>query len=114
MNRSLRMLACVGAGLGGVAGLLWAATKLLATREVRYEGQTLDHWREQATKSEAGLRKQAISVLTSVVMPRLTNQMFADTNDAPWRVMLVEQLDSLPGVQVAFVPADGRRGQAIE
>jgi HEAT repeat protein len=40
--------------------------------------------------------------------------MFHDTNDSSLRLGLIERLNGLPGVQILFVPADGRRGQAVE
>jgi len=52
-------------------------------------------------------------MLNGVIIPYLTNQMFADTNDSRMRVALIEQLNALPGVHIYFTRQDGRRVQAI-
>ncbi len=113
MKRSLQLLGWVLAGLATVAGLCWVLSRALGSAEVLYEGQTLDHWREQATQTDPGLSNRAVAVLVGVIVPRLTNQIFCDTNDSRLRLAVIEQLDNLPGIQVDFTPADGRRSQAI-
>jgi hypothetical protein len=40
--------------------------------------------------------------------------MFCDTNDSRLRLAVIDQLNSLPGVHVAFTPADGRRAEAVD
>jgi HEAT repeat protein len=103
----------VVAGLGVVVVGIWALSRTLGTDETRYQGKRLDFWREQLASHEAASSNQAYTVLNSLILPRLTNQMFSDTNDSRFRVALIDGLNGLPGVNVHFVPADGRRVQAV-
>ena len=113
MKRPLLMSAWVLAGLVVMAGLLFLLARALDDCDTLYQGQSLDHWREQATNSDATISREALTLLTGVVIPALTNQMFSDTNDSGFRITLIEKLEELPGVRVDFTASDGRRIQAV-
>lgn len=52
--------------------------------------------------------------MNSRLIPELTDAMFHDTNDSRLRIFLIDSLNQLPGVQVYFAHADGRRIEAAE
>ena len=101
------------AGMGLVVVGLWALSRILGTHEALYQGKPLDFWREQLAGREAASSNQAYTVINRLILPRLTHQMFSDTNDSSFRVALIDGINRLPGLNVWFVPADGRRVQAI-
>jgi hypothetical protein len=111
-KKVLRMSLAVFLGLGILAGVVWVLTKTLGEREALYHGQPADYWSEQLTNTDATAREKATGVLTSEIIPHLTQVMFCDTNDSSLRLRLIENLNSLPGVTVYFRTADGRRAQA--
>jgi HEAT repeat protein len=51
-------------------------------------------------------------VIQTVVIPDLTVTMFYDTHDSKLRSSLIDELNTLPGVNIYFIPAAGRRAQA--
>ena len=40
--------------------------------------------------------------------------LFNDTNDSKLKMVIVEKLNALPGVNVLFTPTEGRRAKAAE
>lgn len=116
--RSLgRTIAKLAAGIvGGFAVIafgIWALTHLLADRERLFEGHTIDEWRERLTNSSPQSAALARGVVTKLIIPALTNQMFCDTNDSSFKVFMADKLESLPGVQVDFSSSSERRIQAV-
>lgn len=48
------------------------------------------------------------------IIPELTDAMFHDTNDSKLRIFLIDALNQLPGAQIYFMDADGRRIDAAQ
>ena len=95
-----------------LVGVIWVLTKTLGDHETYYQGKPLYGWVAQLNSSNAAASSQADSVLIKDIIPHLTEVMFHDTNDSRLRLTLVEQLNGLPGVNVRFTDADGRRAKA--
>jgi HEAT repeat protein len=93
---------------------VWALIHILQEREPLYEGQPLWVWLERAHSSDSALKSQARTVVDSEVIPRLREVMFQDTRDSRVRAWLAETLNNLPGVQVYYTPAVGRRMRAVQ
>lgn len=111
--RILRIAGILVVGMGVVVVGIWVLSHTLGTHEARYQGKGLDFWREQLGSREVASSNQAYTVLNTLILPQLTNQIFTDTNDSSFRVALIDGLNRLPGMNVLFVPADGRRVQAV-
>jgi hypothetical protein len=77
-----------------------------------YGGKPADYWSEQLTNTDATVRNNSATMLTTEIIPHLTKVMFSDTNDSRLRLMLIEKLNGLPGVTIYFRTADARRAQA--
>jgi HEAT repeat protein len=114
MKRLVRLLLAVIAGLGTLIAGVWLLTVSLGDHEMRYQGKTLAYWSEQSTNQDPAAVSRAKNMVSNVVIPQLTNQMFADTTDSKLRLSLIDLLNGLPGIQINFTPADGRRVQAIK
>ena len=112
MKRMLRMSAGVVAGLGVLAGGTWVLSRTIGNHETLYEGKPIYYWSIQATNQDAAASNKTAAVVFSQIVPRLTNQMFSDTNDSKLRLALIDQLNALPGIQINFAAAAGRRVQA--
>jgi len=108
----LRMSAGVVAGLGVLAGGTWVLSRTIGNHDTLYEGKSVYYWSVQATNQDAAASNQAAAVVFSQIVPCLTNQMFSDTNDSKLRLALIDQLNALPGIQINFAAAAGRRVQA--
>jgi hypothetical protein len=55
---------------------------------------------------------QAEMVLNATIFPRLSETIFHDPNDSQLRLVLIEQLSTLPQVHIYHAPAYGRRVEA--
>jgi len=110
--RIKRILLGVAIGAALFSAGLWGLTKALAERDSLYAGRSLTFWLLQATNQDAAASNTAQSVIHSQIIPQLVNQMYADTNDSHLRKALVDWLNTLPGVNILYVPADGRRSHA--
>jgi HEAT repeat protein len=112
LRRAIRILIGVAIGLGLLAGGIWVLIHTLGEREALYQGKSLYYWSEQIKSQNTAASNQASLVLNQEIIPRLTKTMFEDTSDSRLRVALVENLNGLPGVNILFRMADGRRGGA--
>ena len=108
-----RGLLGVAVGLGALVGGILMLRQGLANHDTLYQGRPIEYWRGQLTNRDATANAAATVVLRDVIIPHLTNQIFADTNDSRLRLFLVEQLDQLPGKPVDFTLADTRRSLAV-
>ncbi len=110
MKRVLRLSVGVMAGcallLVAVLVLGWA----LGDHERLFQGKPISYWRQQLDNSAS---QQVRTVVHTLVIPYLTNQMFGDTNDWRYRAVLVDWLNELPGRTIYFTPAPGRRIRAV-
>jgi hypothetical protein len=113
MKQPLRLL--MGIVVTGALVLLgvFVLKSALAPYEQLYAGKSLEYWTNQLTNQTPATSNHAFLTLASVVIPQLTNQMFSDTNDSKLRMAVIDQLNNLPGTHVIYVPADGRRVEAV-
>ena len=112
LRRAIRILIGVAIGLGLLAVGLLGLIHTVGEREELYQGKSLYYWSNQVLSQNTAVSNQASRVLSQEIIPRLTKTMFEDTNDSRLRIALVENLNSLPGVNIMFRMADGRRGGA--
>jgi hypothetical protein len=108
----VRMSVAVIAGLAIVFGGVWLLTRTLGEHETLYRGKPADYWSAQLNGPGASASNQANAVVSGEIIPSLVNVMFCDTNDSRLRLALVDKLNTLPGVNIYFEPADGRRALA--
>ena len=113
MKRTLRMSAGVLAGLCVLVAGTWILSRAVGNHETMYQGKSLYYWSVQLTNQDAGASNKAAAVLYSRIIPHLTNQMFSDTHDSKLRLALIDELNTLPGIQIDFVGASSRRVQAV-
>ncbi len=113
LKRILRLVIGVVLGSGVLVGGIWVSIHSLGNDETLYRGKPIAYWAEQSAHQQPALSNQAMLMLNGVIIPYLTNQMFSDTNDSRIRMALIDQLNVLPGVHIAFVPQEGRRVEAI-
>ncbi len=112
IRRLKRILIGVAVGSAVFVAGLWVLIHTLGDHEERYQGKPFTFWLAQAESREAAVSNQARRVLEAEVIPQLTTTMFCDTNDSSLRWALIERLNNVPGVQIGFTPADGRRMRA--
>lgn len=113
MKPGARLALFSAVGFGGLVALLLAAPRFLATPDVRFEGSPVEDWIQALHSGDSSSSNSAAAVTGRVVLPGLLDIVRNDTKDSAIRVWLVEQLDSLPGIHVEFLPVEGRRVQAI-
>lgn len=111
-HRLKRILLGVAVGALVVTAGIWMLIHSLGAHEAMFQGKPLDFWVTQLQSHQSAASNAACVVLEQVAIPQLIQIMFNDTNDSKFRVTLVEQLNSLPGVTILFIPADGRRAEA--
>jgi len=112
--RIKRILIGVGIGSGVVAAGIWILIHTVGLHENMFQGKPLEFWVAQLKSQQTGPSNEAHLVLDQTAIPQLMQQMFTDTNDSNLRLMLISQLNGLPGVNIQFVQADGRRAGAAE
>lgn len=78
----------------------------------QYSGKSAEDWRELLNGADAGASNRAYTVVNAEVIPRLVDTMFHDTNDSRLRIVLVDALNTLPGVDIYYNHASGRRALA--
>jgi hypothetical protein len=114
IKRLKRILLATAAGLVVFAAGMWVLVRVLDEGMPRYQGQPLYYWVQQANSPDAAASHQAEVVLSATILPRLTETMFHDTNDSHLRLALIEQLNTLPGVNIYSTTAYGRRAAAAQ
>lgn len=95
-------LLCLGLGI-------WALIQLVAEHETRYQGKTVFQWIVQIQSSDLAASNAAYAVFSKEIVPDLMHTLLQDTNDSRIRLWLVENLNTLPRVNILFEPADARR-----
>jgi HEAT repeat protein len=109
-----RILIGVAIGSGVLVSGIWILIHTLGEHETMYQGKALDDWIAQLSSRQPGASNEAVVVLSQGAIPYLTQAMFTDTNDSSLRLMLIDQLNGLPGVTIHYTPADGRRAEAAD
>jgi hypothetical protein len=95
------------------AGGIWMLCRSLNDPQTLYAGRTLDVWMGQLKSRDAGASNQANEVLNAEIIPRLTDEIFHDTNDSEVKLSPVHALGLIPGVQIRFPTAMERRNNAV-
>jgi HEAT repeat protein len=113
MKRMLRISAAVLAGLGVLAAGTWILSRAIGDHRSLYRGRSIYYWSEQLTNHDAAASSRAATVLNSRIIPHLTNEIFSDTNDSKLKLAIIARLNTLPGIEVEFIGADGRRARAV-
>lgn len=109
-----RILLGVIVGSGVVVAGILVLIHTLGDHDTMYKGKSLDFWMAQLKSEQPGASNEARLVLDTVALPQLVQAMFSDTNDSSIRLMLIDQLNCLPGVTIHYTPADGRRAEAAQ
>jgi hypothetical protein len=101
-------------GIVVLTSVMWLLTKTLGNVQnpTLYAGNTLDYWKQQLYGHDAGASNDANAIISSQLIPQFVDTMFHDTNDSSVRLSLVNILNGLPGVQIQFELANGRRYDA--
>jgi hypothetical protein len=102
----------VTVGLAVLVGGLWILIHTVGAREYLYAGKSIYYWQERMNSPVGEVSNETRLVIETRIIPRLTDVMFHDEYDSKLRIALVAQLNSLPGVQIYYSPAEGRRAQA--
>jgi hypothetical protein len=112
MKRTLRLSIGVLAGLGILVAGTLVLSRTVGTHEEMYDGKPAHYWAEQLTHHDTAVSNRVAGILSSQIIPHLTNQMFSDTNDSKLRMALVAHLNDLPGIDVHYADARSRRTRA--
>lgn len=114
IKRVRRILLASAIGLALCAGALWVLIRALDEGAPRYQGQPLAYWVERVNSLDLAASNQACVILHTTVIPQLVETMFHDTSDSRFRLALIDQLNTLPGVQIYSPVAAGRRVAAVQ
>ena len=112
IQRLTRVLIGVALGMGALILTVWILIHSLGTHDRLYRGKPLDYWVKQLASPEPAVSSDTRALVQTTVIPDLTTTLFNDTRDSKLRLALIDQLNALPGVNIYFIPADGRRAQA--
>jgi len=93
---------------GGILLLSWT----LGNPQIVVQGRPIEFWMDQSKSQNPAASNELDAVLAAQIIPRFTEEMFHDTNDSSFRLALVKNLNSLPGVFINYTPAEGRRARA--
>ena len=111
-RRALRIFFGVVVGILILVGVIWLLSRTLGNHATLYVGKSMEDWMQQLDSHDAGASNQAYEALNTQIIPRLVDQMFHDTNDSKIRLLLIETLNGIPGVQINFAKAETRRASA--
>jgi hypothetical protein len=112
IQRLWRVLLGVAIGMGILVLVLWILVHTLGEHDRLYRGKTAYDWANQMNSPVSAVSNETRVVIQTVVIPDLTMTMFNDTRDSKLRLALIEHLNALPGINLLFTPADGRRAVA--
>jgi HEAT repeat protein len=112
LRRFVRVVVGVVVGVSILVAVIWVLSLSLGMREQEYQGEPILYWQLACLSTNPVERSQAIAVLNAQILPDLTNTMFHDWNDSKIRMRIIDLLNELPGIEIAYVSAPGRRGGA--
>ena len=112
--RIKRILIGVGIGSAAVTGIILLLIHTVGDYDTMYRGKPVEYWADQVSNPKGESSNDVSVLVETVIVPQLIDVMFNDTNDLKLRLILVDQLNGLPGVNIHFTPADGRRAQAAK
>jgi HEAT repeat protein len=72
----------------------------------------LTEWQQQLDGRDTGASNKAYAVVNAQVVPQLIDTMLHDTNDSKIRLATIKILNGLPGIQIDYIEAYGRRSSA--
>jgi hypothetical protein len=104
----------IGLGLAGVAVGVFALSELVAKHERVVQGKSVGQWRVELTSNDDGRSNRAALVLNEAIVPELTEAALHDTNDSGLKLAVAAALNDLPGIQVSYLTAPGRRADSIK
>src|SRR5262249_6786316 len=110
--RLKRVLLGVAIGMGLLIITVWILIHTLGDHDRLYQGKPIYFWANQMNSPVAAVSNETRLVIQTAVIPDLTTIMFTDIGDSKLRLILIEQLNTLPGVNMYYTPADGRRAEA--
>ncbi len=114
MKPAVRISIAAAILIAAVVALIAGLPRWLATPDVTFGGRPVEAWVAELKSGNPGASNTAVAMTTNVIVPQLLDTVHRETHDRRLKLMLVEALDSLPGIHVDFVPADGRRALALE
>jgi hypothetical protein len=114
IRRLIRILIAAAIGMGVLVGGVFVLIKAIGGHERLYQGKPLRRWIEEANSPEVAVSNGACVVLSAEIVPQLVRTMFEDRNDSKLRLFLIDQLNGLPGVNIHFTSAEGRRAYAAQ
>src|SRR5206468_775942 len=91
---------------------VWILIHTLGDRDRLYQGKPAYYWVNQMNSPVPAVSNETRVVIQTAVIPDLTATMFQDIHDSKLKVILVEELNTLPGVNMYLTRAEGRRAQA--
>ena len=109
-----RILIGVAVGSAAFTGLIFLLIHTLGDSNTLYRGRPIEFWVGQINNPKLETSNEVSVVVDTIIIPQLTETMFTDTNDFKLRLVLIEQLNGLPGVNIRYTPADGRRAEAAQ
>jgi hypothetical protein len=112
--QALRIL--TGVIVGSVIFMVgtWLLSKALTNNKPRrFHGQELDFWAAQVIARDVTVSNEANEILNREIIPKLTDQMFHDTNDSKVLLMVIGALDHLVWINyINYMQAPNRRVEA--
>jgi HEAT repeat protein len=96
------------------AAALWVLVHTLGSREPLYQNHPAEYWFGLAGSGNPSTSNKAVTVFATLMIPQLTQTMFRQAEDSKLRLALIEELNSLAGIHIAYMPAEARRLQAVD
>lgn len=112
LKRLLRILVGVLIGSALLAAIIVLLIFTLGEHEAHYENKRLYDWITLLKSPNPASSNAAQLVLDRTIIPQLSRDMFQDTNDSRLRLFLIENLNTLPEVNIYYRTADTRRADA--
>src|SRR5882724_4514694 len=100
IQRLRRVLLGVGIGMGILVATVWILIHTLGDRDRLYQGKPAYYWVNQMNSPVPAVSNETRVVIQTAVIPDLTATMFQDIHDSKLKVILVEELNTLPGVNM--------------